>query len=99
MPITLLSNTHISPETAYVVPDYPYGFKLRCKIRYWLDTHKTHGTRLMTQTTNPKASVETWNKPKANTYFRFGAALFLDENNHVKCNGLHEYMDNTQTAA
>jgi hypothetical protein len=25
---------HTTPETAYVVDDYPYGFTLRCKIRY-----------------------------------------------------------------
>jgi hypothetical protein len=28
---------HISQETAYLVDDYPYGFRLRCKIRYWLE--------------------------------------------------------------
>lgn len=31
---------HTSPETAYVVDDYPYGFRLRCKIRYWIETKK-----------------------------------------------------------
>jgi hypothetical protein len=45
---------HTSPETAYVVDDYPYGFRLRCKIRYWLETNK-RGTRFCSQTTNPKA--------------------------------------------
>ena len=34
---------HTSPETAYVVSDYPYGFRLRCQIRV-LD--RNHETRL-----------------------------------------------------
>ena len=45
---------HTSPETAYVVDDYPYGFRLRCKIRYWLEFAPKRGFRLVSQTTNPK---------------------------------------------
>ena len=45
---------HVSQETAYVVDDYPYGFRLRCKIRYWLEHHPKHGTRMWSQTSNPK---------------------------------------------
>jgi hypothetical protein len=33
---TILSG-HISPETAYSVENYPYGFRLKCTIRYWLE--------------------------------------------------------------
>ena len=84
---------HISPETAYICADYPYGFRLRCKIRYWLDSSPNKGTRLVSQTTNPKVSGEIWNKPKASTYCRFGGTMFLDENNHVSWTGCHEYMD------
>ena len=29
---------HTSPETAYLVADYPYSFKLRCRIRYWIES-------------------------------------------------------------
>ena len=47
---------HVSPETAYVVNDYPYGFRLRCWIRYWLEHNPKHGTRMWSQTTNPKLS-------------------------------------------
>ncbi len=36
--IIKILNGHISPETAYVVEDYPYGYTLRCTIRYWLET-------------------------------------------------------------
>lgn len=90
---------HVSPETAYVVDDYPYGFTLRCKIRYWLDCNVKRGARLMSQTTNPKRAGEVWNKPKASTYCRFGAAMFLDENNHVQWSGLDEYSDGAEASA
>lgn len=57
---------HTSPETAFVVDDYPYGFRLRTQIRYWLETKKGHGQRFCSQTLNPKTGA--WNKPKAGTY-------------------------------
>ena len=76
---------HTSPETAYVVDDYPYGFRLRCKIRYWIETTK-NGDRVCTQTTNPKRSTETWNKPKKSTYSDL-MYLYLNEDDHVKSSG------------
>lgn len=88
----LLKN-HTSPETAYVVNDYPYGFRLRCKIRYWLEYNKKHGFRLMSQTTNPKREGEVWNKAKASTYVSIAAAMYLDENEHVQWAGLSAYSD------
>jgi hypothetical protein len=90
---------HTSADTAYVVDDYPYGFSLRCKIRYWLDVHAKHGVRLMSQTSNPKKPGLVWNKPKASTYSRFGGCLFLDENGHAQWSGLTEYSDAAETAA
>ena len=86
---------HVSPETAYVVDDYPYGYKLRCKIRYWLDYAPKKGVRVVSQTTNPKRG-NIWNKPKASTYYRFGGAMVLDENNHVQFVGLSEYCDGAE---
>jgi hypothetical protein len=35
--MTQILTDHTSPETAYLVEDYPYGFRLRCQIRYWLE--------------------------------------------------------------
>jgi len=95
----LLKNTHITPETAYVVADYPYGFRLRCKIRYWLEHHPKRGFRLMTQTTNPKRPGEVWNKPKAATYAKFGAALYLNEEGHVTWATLTEYTTGAEAKA
>jgi hypothetical protein len=72
---------HISPETAYIVDDYPYGFRLRTQIRYWIETKKGFGQRFCSQTLNPKTS--NWNKPKSGNYHVI-AVMTLDESNgHV----------------
>jgi hypothetical protein len=90
---------HISPETAYVVDDYPYGFRLRCKMRYWLEYHPKRGFRLVSQTSNPKRPGLVWNKPKASTYCRFGGCMYLNEANHVAWSGLSEYSDGAEAKA
>jgi hypothetical protein len=59
---------HVSPDTAYTVLDYPYGFRLRCTIRSWIEFKPGHGFRLVTQTSNPKRPGLVWNTPKAGTY-------------------------------
>ena len=89
---------HISQETAYVVEDYPYGFRLRCKIRYWLEFHARHGFRLVSQTTNPKRG-HVWNKPKASTYCRFGGCMYSDAAGHVQWSGLTEYCSGAEAQA
>lgn len=85
-PATLLRG-HVSQDTAYLVDDYPYGRRLRCKIRYWLhtaDTGQAKGyVRLMSQTTNPKATGEPWNNPRRSTYATW-ALLYLDNREHVE---------------
>jgi hypothetical protein len=75
--MTKVLTGHTSPETAYVVDDYPYGFRLRCTIRYWLEFKKNHGFRLVSQTSNPKKPGLVWNKPKPGTYHEF-AVMVLD---------------------
>lgn len=69
---------HTTPESAFVVDDYPYGFRLRTQIRYWIETKKGHGQRFCSQTLNPKTGK--WNKPKASTYHVI-AVMTLDESN------------------
>ena len=95
--ITLLHG-HSTPETAYLVNDYPYGFRLRCKIRYWLECKKGHGCRLVSQTTNPKVAGEVWNRPKGNTYCNGPSVLYLDEHGHVHCDGISCYSGADQFA-
>ena len=75
---------HNSPESAYTVPDYPYGFRARTTIRYWVETTK-HGQRAVSQTLNPKTNR--WNKPKAGTYSDI-IVMGFDENNHVTFDGV-----------
>jgi hypothetical protein len=82
---------HTSADTAYVVDDYPYGYTLRCKIRYWLEYKPANGFRFVSQTTNPRKRGEVWNKPKPSTYMRFGGCMFKDEKGHVHWTGLGEY--------
>lgn len=89
---------HVSPDTAYVVEDYPYGFRLRCRIRYWLEYKEGCGVRCWSQTTNPKRGG-VWNKPKASTYGRFGGALYLTDNGHVAWAALTEYTDGAEASA
>ena len=90
---------HTSPETAYSVPDYPFGFRLRCTMRYWIDCDPKRGARMMMQTSNPKKPGLVWNKPKATTYSRFAGAMYLDEKGHVQFTGLTEYTDAAEALA
>lgn len=87
---------HVSPETAYVVEDYPYGFKLRCRIRYWIETKKGHGQRLVTQTTDPRKAYTKWNAPKPSTYTALRVLYLNPENNHTESAGLGLYADETE---
>ena len=96
--MTTFLTGHVSPETAYVVDDYPYGYTLRCKIRYWLEYSPKRGFRLVSQTTNPKRG-HIWNKPKASTYCRFGGCMFLNDEGHVTWDGLSEYCSGAEAKA
>ena len=77
---------HHDEATAYVVEDYPYGFRLRTRIRYWIET-AAPGDRLCSQTLNPKTGL--WNKPKKSTYTGVGI-LALDPDGHVSWTGIRE---------
>ena len=96
--MTQILTGHVSPETAYVVEDYPYGFRLRCQIRYWLEHDARRGFRFVSQTTNPKRG-NVWNKPKASTYCKFGGCMLLDEAGHVTWTGLSEYCNGAEAKA
>lgn len=87
---TVLSG-HTSAETAYVVEDYPYGFRLRCKMRYWIETKAKQGQRVVTQTTNPKVAGEVWNKPKASTYSNLRVLYRNNDNGHIENAALSFY--------
>lgn len=84
-----------SLETAYCVEDYPYGFKLRCKKYYYVETGKK-GQRLVTVTTNPKAGdkLNKLNKPVVEKYFRL-VVLFIDKETGYVCVDYLSYYANT----
>lgn len=90
---TLLPQVYTSEDHAYLVDDYPYGFRLRCKIRYWVDYSQRHGWRLVSQTTNPKREGTHWNKPKAGTYSELGMVIGLDHEDHVIHASVSKYDD------
>jgi hypothetical protein len=90
---------HLSPETAYLVRDYPYGYTLRCQIRYWLEFKLGKGVRFVSQTTNPKRPGTVWNKPKASTYARWAGCMYLNEKGHCTWTGLSEYSNGQEAAA
>lgn len=73
---------HTSPETAFLIEDYPYGRKVRTQKRVWIEEKPKKGFRLMEQTKNPTTGL--WNKPAAGTYADFGMAMFLDEKGYVQ---------------
>jgi hypothetical protein len=74
---------HVSQDTAYLVEDYPYGFRLRCKMRCWLESDPKRGYRFVTQTTDPRMIGEVWNAPKKSTYTPIAACMYLDEQGQV----------------
>lgn len=81
---------HTSLETAYHIADYPYGFRLRCEMKAWLEFKKGKGYRFVTMTSNPK-KPGTWNKPKASTYVDFAAGMYLDHEGHIQWTGASPY--------
>jgi hypothetical protein len=90
---------HTTPETGYLVADYPYGFRLRTEIRYWIETKHGHGQRTMSQTRNPKRAGNPWNKPKGSIYSPI-RALYLDETTgHVEHAALSPYANEAEIMA
>lgn len=79
-----------SQETAVVIQDYPYGYRLRCQMRVWVEFRKGKGFRYVTQTSDPKRPG-VWNKPKASTYSRVCMVIAQDENGHLSPVSLTEY--------
>lgn len=88
---------HTNEASAYVVDDYPYGFRERTQIRYWLEQKPKKGWRFVSQTMNPK--TQRWNKPKPSTYSEWGGAMYLDDNGHVQWTGVGPYSEDSKVLA
>lgn len=94
----VLPSSHNTPETAYVIMDYPYGYKARCMKRIWVETAtqgKGNGKqRLGEQTSNPKLSTQDniyWNACKYSTY---SSMIILIEGNENNKPGQEHYISN-----
>jgi hypothetical protein len=85
---------HNSQDTALLVPNYPYSFKLRCQIRYWLEDGGKRGYCFVSQTENPKTLR--WNAPKKSTYALIAGNMFEDEKGHTQWSCITEYSDAKQ---
>lgn len=79
---------HVSPETAYVIGDYPHGRRLRCKKRIWVETAtkgaKKGDQRSVYQTTNPRVPGEVWQNPHAGQYSPLVFLYQDSDTGHVK---------------
>jgi hypothetical protein len=73
---------HVSAETAYLVEDYPWGFRLRTQQRHWIESidKSTGGERHCVQTMDPRTGK--WCAVKKSTYSDI-CILALDEQGHV----------------
>jgi hypothetical protein len=83
--------SHTDETTAYVVADYPYGFRLRTQIRYWLEQAPKKGFRFVSQTMNPKNGR--WNAPKKSTYIEYAAVMYKNAEGHVHWTGIGPYTN------
>jgi hypothetical protein len=79
-------------DNAVEVDNYPWGFRLKTKRRYWVETTK-HGDRDVVCTLNPKTNQ--WCKPKKSTYDAV-SLLYVADNGHVKSTGIGKHMNDEQ---
>lgn len=77
---------HTTPETAYSVENYPWGFRLKTTMRYWVESKNKFGQRLATQTIDPRTGK--WCAKKYSTYSSV-IVMFLDDNGHVSYESPH----------
>ncbi len=77
-------------QNPIIINDYPYGFKLRTSIKYWIETTPKKGDRFCSQTLNPKNGR--WNALKKSTYSEIGI-MFKNELGHIKWAGVSLYTD------
>ena len=90
---------HISPDTAYPIDDYPYGRRLRCQMRVWIDGPAPKGQykkmfRVVRQTNDPKRhgpglygegpGGHPWNKENPGHYHDWVVLYRNDENGHIE---------------
>ena len=76
-------------DNALMVENYPWGFKLKTKRKYWIETNKTQGDRLCFCTLNPKTNK--WCAVKKSTYNAVNVLNIRDDNGYIETDGVHKY--------
>lgn len=71
---------HSSAATAFNVKNYPYGFKLKCEMRFWVESVPGKGDRYVMQSVNPKTGR--LNAPKKSVYSTY-IYMTIDSDGHV----------------
>lgn len=89
----LITEKHDTEETALNVQNYPYGFRLKTTIRYYIETTK-RGDRFVSQTLNPKTNE--WNTPKKSTYSAVEVLIKEKETGYIRTRGLNFTTDRTE---
>ena len=80
---------YTSKETAYKVDNYPWGFRLRTSIFYWIETKPKLGDRFCSYTIDPRTGRAC--KPKCGTYSPFLYMFLSADEGHVKYAGIDSY--------
>ena len=80
---------HTSEETAYIIKDYPWGFRMRTEQRAWIESNK-NGDRFIVRTKDPRTGK--WCAPKKSIYDHV-KVLFLDEQDHLQTFDLERSAD------
>jgi hypothetical protein len=78
--VTIISR-EVTETTPFEVENYPYGFRLKTKARYWIET-TGKGQRVVFQTLNPKTLA--WNTPKKSVYSDLIILYRDEENGHIE---------------
>lgn len=82
-------------DNAVTVENYPWGYKLKTKRKYWIETTK-RGDRLCYQTLNPK--TDKWCAVKKSTYAGI-KVLYENEDGHIKTYTLDPVWDSKEWLA
>jgi hypothetical protein len=86
-----------SLATAYVVGNYPYGFKLKTDKYYYVDSDPKKGQRLVEVTKNPKTGL--LNKPVKATYKDLVVLYLAEDTGYVTFDVLSAYASVEQIEA
>jgi hypothetical protein len=78
---------HTTPETAFVIPRFPYCFGQYTSARYWIESKEAYGQRIWVQFWDPARGA--WFKPKTEGYADL-AFLMLQDDPHQLNYGLIE---------